>query len=84
MQDHGRPTVTSASTASRHTTWIGWRAHACSNCRDYTWRKVTLREPGAALRSELGVVWQALLVCGVCGHHAELGIDDDGDVSYAS
>ena len=37
-----------------------------------------------ALRKEFNEEWHASLVCGVCGTHQELGIDDDGDVIYVS
>lgn len=60
------------------------RAHACISCREYSWRRMTIREPGAELKKEFGEVWHALLVCGVCGLHQELGIDDDGDVLYVT
>ena len=36
-----------------------------------------------ANRKEFGELWHVVLVCGVCGMHQELGIDDDGDVVYA-
>ena len=58
------------------------RAHACVSCREYTWRKISIREASSALREEFGEVWHATLVCGVCGVQQELGIDDDGDVVY--
>ncbi len=60
------------------------RAHACVSCREYTWRKICIREPSAALRTEFGEVWHAVLVCGVCDTYQELGIDDDGDVVYVA
>lgn len=60
------------------------RAHACVSCQEYTWRKLVVREASAALRAELQEAWHASLVCGVCGAHQELGIDDDGDVLYVS
>ena len=58
------------------------RAHACVSCREYTWRKISIREASGALKAEFGEVWHATLVCGVCGVHQELGIDDDGDIVY--
>lgn len=58
------------------------RAHACVGCREYTWRKINVREASAGLREEFGEAWHATLVCGVCGVQQELGIDDDGDVVY--
>ena len=60
------------------------RAHACISCREYSWRRLLIREPNAALQAEFGEVWHALLVCGVCGLQQELGIDDDGDVLYVT
>ncbi|MES2522848.1 MAG: hypothetical protein V4617_09140 [Gemmatimonadota bacterium] len=60
------------------------RAHACVSCREYTYRKLAVREPTAALRQEFGEEWHAVLVCGVCGLHQELGIDGDGDVVYVT
>lgn len=59
------------------------RAHACTNCGEYNYKKVQVKPGTPALRAELNAVWQALLVCGVCGAHQELGIDADGDVVYA-
>ncbi len=58
------------------------RAHACLGCREYTWRKISVREAAPALREEFGEVWHATLVCGVCEMQQELGIDDDGDIVY--
>lgn len=58
------------------------RAHACVHCKEYTWRKLSVREAAASLKAEFGEVWHATLVCGVCGTQQELGIDDDGDVVY--
>ena len=58
------------------------RAHACIGCREYTYRKFAVREASDALRAEFGEAWHATLVCGVCGTHQELGIDDDGDIVY--
>jgi len=60
------------------------RAHACVNCKEYTYRKLVVREAIPALMAEFGEAWHAELVCGVCGVHQELGIDGDGDVVYAS
>ncbi len=58
------------------------RAHACAGCKEYSWRKVSVKPSSAALRESLLVVWSASLKCGVCGHEQELGIDDDGDIVY--
>jgi hypothetical protein len=58
------------------------RAHACSGCKEYTWRKVSVKPSSAALRESLLVVWSASLKCGICGNEQELGIDDDGDIVF--
>ncbi len=58
------------------------RAHACVSCREYTWRKLSVREASRALREAFGEAWHATLTCGVCGLEQELGIDDDGDIVY--
>jgi transcription elongation factor Elf1 len=60
------------------------RAHACVSCGEYSYRKITIREASSALRAEFGEAWHATLLCGVCGAHQELGIDDDGDVAYVT
>ena len=58
------------------------RAHACVRCREYSYKKVSVKPAPPSHRDELHVAWQAALVCGVCGTAQELGIDDDGDVVY--
>lgn len=60
------------------------RAHACIGCKEYTYRKITVRAAPQSLRDEFGEEWHASLICGVCGAHQELGIDGDGDVIYAA
>ncbi len=60
------------------------RAHACVGCKEYTYRKMTVRAASESLRKELGEEWHASLICGVCGMEQELGIDGDGDVIYAA
>jgi len=58
------------------------RAHACVRCREYSYKKLAVKPAPASHQDELGVVWQATLVCGVCGTQQELGIDADGDIVY--
>ncbi len=60
------------------------RAHACIGCKEYTYRKLSVREAIPELKAQFGEVWHAIQICGVCGMHQELGIDDDGDVVYVS
>lgn len=60
------------------------RAHACIGCKEYTYRKLTVRAAPQSLREEFGEAWHATMICGVCGVQQELGIDGDGDVIYAA
>ena len=59
------------------------RGHACVKCQEYSYKKLTVKPASAEHRAELGVAWQVVAVCGVCGTHQELGIDDEGDIVYA-
>jgi hypothetical protein len=59
------------------------RSHACVKCQEYSYRKVRITAPSASYRDEFNEVWHAVLVCGICGTHQELGIDEDGDIAYA-
>ncbi len=58
------------------------RAHACSGCLEYSYRKLAIKPAEARLQDALGIEWIASLVCGVCGLEQELGIDAEGDVVY--
>jgi hypothetical protein len=60
------------------------RAHACVQCREYTYRKLTVRPASQPLREEFAEEWHATLICGVCDTQQELGIDGDGEVLYVS
>ena len=60
------------------------RAHPCERCGEYSFKKLVVKPASAALRDELSAVWVATKVCGVCGTHQELGLDEDGDVVYVS
>lgn len=60
------------------------RAHACENCGEYNFKKLVVKPATPALRAELGAVWIATKVCGVCGLQQDLGLDDDGDVVFVS
>jgi hypothetical protein len=57
------------------------RATACPTCREYTWRRVKVREAGPG-EAAVGAAWAAELVCGVCAAHVHLALDDDGDLLY--
>jgi len=59
------------------------KAHACSSCKEYTYRRLTVKPATQAIIEELGAVWIATRTCGVCEYKEEIGIADDGDVVYA-
>lgn len=58
------------------------KAHACSSCKEYTYRRLAVKAASTAITEELGAVWIAKRTCGVCNRQEELGIDDDGDIVY--
>jgi hypothetical protein len=60
------------------------KSQACSNCNEYTFRKISVKPATAEVRKELGVEWVATRLCGVCKHLTEIGIAADGDVVYES
>ena len=60
------------------------KAHACPNCGEYSYKRVSVKPASDAQREALGIAWQVMQVCGVCDSHHELGIADDGDVVYAA
>lgn len=60
------------------------KAHACSHCKEYTYRRLTVKAAPKAITEELGAVWIANKFCGVCEHREEIGIAEDGDIVYAS
>jgi transcription elongation factor Elf1 len=60
------------------------RAHACENCGEYTYKKLLVNPAPDSVREALEAVWIATKICGVCGLQQELGIDEDGDIVFAS
>ena len=60
------------------------RAHACQRCEEYSYKKLVVRPASTPPTPELNVVWNASLVCGVCGLIQELGIDAEGEIVYVS
>jgi hypothetical protein len=60
------------------------KGHACPRCKEYSYRKLTVKPAPKAIADELGAVWVVTRICGVCEHHEELGIADDGDIVYSS
>jgi hypothetical protein len=59
------------------------KAHACSHCKEYTYRRLTVKVAPAAIAEELHVAWVATKTCGVCDYKEEIGIADDGDVVFS-
>ncbi|HEU4995729.1 MAG TPA: hypothetical protein VFT29_12970 [Gemmatimonadaceae bacterium] len=60
------------------------KAHACENCGEYSYKRVSVKPASAHLRDTLAVTWLVEKVCGVCGAHHELGINAEGDIVYVS
>jgi transcription elongation factor Elf1 len=59
------------------------RSHACIQCNEYSYKKLSVKPASAEHRAEFGEAWHVVAVCGICGVHQELGIDDEGDILYA-
>ncbi len=60
------------------------RAHACENCGEYSYKRLTIKPASADQRTELGERWHVTKVCGVCGQEHEMGIDASGEVVYVT
>ena len=60
------------------------KSHACANCGEYSYKRVTVKPASKRLEESLGVVWSTEQTCGVCNAHQELGIDDEGTIVYES
>lgn len=60
------------------------RAHACENCGEYSYKKLTVKAASREQQKALNVAWVAVKVCGVCGMQQELGIDAEGEIVYVS
>jgi hypothetical protein len=60
------------------------RSHACENCREYSYKRVTVKPASAALKEELNELWHVVAVCGICENEMEMGIDEDGAIIYVS
>lgn len=59
------------------------RGQACVRCKEYNYKKLTVKPASAEHRAEFGEAWHVVALCGICGLQQELGIDDDGDILYA-
>jgi transcription elongation factor Elf1 len=60
------------------------KAHACPNCGEYSYKRVSVKPATPQLKESLGVAWSATKTCGVCNSEHEIGIDEDGDIVYGS
>lgn len=60
------------------------RSHACDQCREYSYKKVTVKPASASLREQFNEAWHVVAVCGICEREKEMGIDDEGDIIYVS
>lgn len=60
------------------------KAHVCSHCKEYSFKKLAVKPAPRSIAEELGVAWVAVRHCGVCDYKSEIGIQDDGDVVYES
>jgi hypothetical protein len=60
------------------------KAHACENCSEYTYKRVSVRPATQHEKESLGIAWSAEKICGVCEGHHEMGINADGEIVYVS
>ncbi len=60
------------------------KAHACSHCKEYSFKKLTAKPAPESIVKELGAAWIVVRVCGVCAYHSEIGLQDDGDLVFES
>jgi len=60
------------------------KAHACENCGEYSYKKVSVKPASKREADSLGVAWSAEKICGVCNAHHQMGITADGDIVYVS
>jgi hypothetical protein len=58
------------------------RSHACSNCQEYSFKKISVRKAPPSHLKALRALWIATRVCGVCGLEGEMGIDAEGEIVY--
>jgi len=59
------------------------RSHACNNCQEYSYKRVTVKPASEAHKAEFNEVWHVVAICGICGAEIEMGIDEDGTLIYA-
>lgn len=60
------------------------KAHACENCGEYSYKRVSVKPASKGMQETLAVAWSVEKVCGVCGAQHEVGINAEGDIVYVS
>ena len=60
------------------------KGHACDHCGEYSFKRIKVKPATEAHRKALGELWHVEKLCGVCGMQQEVGIDDEGDIVYAT
>lgn len=60
------------------------KAHACENCGEYNYKRVSVKPASKGQQEDLGIAWAAEKTCGVCSAHHEVGISDEGDIVYVT
>jgi len=60
------------------------KAHACENCGEYSYKRVSVKPASKSDQEALGITWSAVKVCGVCNAEHQMGISAEGDIVYVS
>jgi len=60
------------------------KSHACQQCGEYSYKRVSVKPATKQLQESLGIVWSVWKTCGVCDAENEMGIDPEGDIVFAS
>ncbi|MCC7002864.1 MAG: hypothetical protein IT357_11975 [Gemmatimonadaceae bacterium] len=60
------------------------KSHACTHCKEYSFKKLVVKPAPESITAELGAVWVVTRTCGVCGYQSELGLEADGDIVFES
>ena len=60
------------------------KAHACENCGEYSYKRVSVKPATKRQQESLGIAWFAEKICGVCDAHHEMGINGEGEIVYVS
>jgi len=58
------------------------RAQPCDNCGEYSYKKLVVKPATVQQEKDFAEAWHAVMICGVCGMHQEMGLDAEGDVVY--